>query len=93
MRLELSECRRTHTDTLLFEDPLGKLFLEAKLVVVVSSKGVHIAWVGVSWQGRCKARQSLRELDKQGTAFFSFFFLAVAVADGRVRSFARGGEA
>ena len=48
-----------------------------------------VGWVGVGWQRRCQTRQSLRELDNEGTVSL---FLAVAVAGGRVRSFVRGGE-
>ena len=54
---------------------------------------VHvIGWLGVGWQRRCKIRQSLRELDHQGTVFFCILFLAVAMAGGRGRSFVRAGE-
>ena len=51
----------------------------------------YIGWVGIGWQRRCKTRQSLRELDHQGTVFF-FGGGAITMADGRVRSFVRGGE-
>ena len=41
----------------------------------------YMGWVGVGWQRRCKTRQSLRELDNQGTLLL---FLTVAMAGGRV---------
>ena len=35
---------------------------------------LYIGWVGVGWQRHFKICRSLRELDNQGTAFFSSFF-------------------
>ena len=48
--------------------------------------------VGVGWQQRCKTCQSLRELDDQGTVFFFFLFLAVAMMVIELDYIVRGGE-
>ena len=52
----------------------------------------YIGWVGIGWQQRCISRQSLRELDNQNTVFVFVLvlFLAVVIADGRVRSYCAG---
>ena len=46
--------------------------------------------VGVGWQRRCKACQSLRELDNRGT--FVFFFFGGHHDDYGVDHVVRGGE-
>ena len=58
------------------------------------TEGIQVR-LAVGWYRRCRTRQSLGELDNQGTVFlifYSVFFLAVAMTGGRVTSFLGGDE-
>ena len=78
----------TPTTTIKAPPPPAPVIYPRLYIYITGIYTLHIRWVGVDWQRRCEARQSPRELDNHGTVFF----LAVAMAGGRVRTYVRGGE-